>query len=350
MEKNIVLSDENFKQVYKKIVNMAFALINSNSSLKLFIEEKPSIKADIEKIILEVLADYKKNRIPIKIAEENKKFIKVANPVLGPAAQAAGATLPAAGAATGTGAAAGGAGGFARMMGNFGSNSNSAEAVEKLLKGEWQGLIDLLPGNNILKVIFKKAISVVDRAIKQQFNPEFIRRLYILNTMQDIAKKKEPFQYSASAFQKVLDQKGYKGQEHSRGAYDTRSGTIDKEIEDYKKIHPKDFEKGFSEYDDPALKERLKKKSFNETQVRTSQAEFKKLNKSEKTDEVYETLVKLTPQWTEENLKQALLKVAERNDLTDEQKQQGMIQALEPYRKSIQPLHNYLQKIKSTKK
>ena len=50
MEKNIVLSDENFKQVYKKIVNMAFALINSNSSLKLFIEEKPSIKADIEKI------------------------------------------------------------------------------------------------------------------------------------------------------------------------------------------------------------------------------------------------------------------------------------------------------------
>ena len=112
MEKNIVLSDENFKQVYKKIVNMAFALINSNSSLKLFIEEKPSIKADIEKIILEVLADYKKNRIPIKIAEENKKFIKVANPVLGPAAQAAGATLPAAGAATGTGAAAGGAGAY----------------------------------------------------------------------------------------------------------------------------------------------------------------------------------------------------------------------------------------------
>ena len=348
MEKNIILTDANLKQVYKTVVNTVMGLINSNQTLKLLFEEKPSLKVEIEKVIQETLLDYKKNNLPVRLASGSQKFVKIAVPA---AAAAGGATLPAAGAATGAGGAtAGGASGFGRLMGNLGGSDKAAEGLEKILKGQWQGIVDLLPGNNFVKTILKKGVSVVERAVKQQFNPEFIRRLYILNTMQDIAKKKQPFQYSASAFQKVLDQKGYKGQEHSRGAYDTRSGTIDKEIEDYKKTNPDEFKKGFSEYDDPALKERLKKKSSEDVQIKTAQTKFTPVAKSEKSDEVYEALVKLTPRWTEDTLKQDLLRVAQRTDLNDDQKKQAMAQALKPYIKSIQPLHDYLVKIKSTKK
>ena len=102
---------------------------------------------------------------------------------------------------------------------------------------------------------------------------------------------------------------------------------------------------------DPDVQERLEKgasSKFTKVSQSTS-GRLKPMQRTKDTDKMRETLIKLTPPWTTENLRQEMLKVANRTDITDEQKTQLLAQVLNPYIKSVEPLHNYLNQIKSGK-
>ena len=64
---------------------------------------------------------------------------------------------------------------------------------------------------------------------------------------------------------------------------------------------------------------------------------------------MYSSLKQLLPKWDVQTLKDAMIKVSLREDLTEEQKSQLMVQTINPYIKSVEPLNKYINKIKSGK-
>ena len=182
-------------------------------------------------------------------------------------------------------------------------------------------------------------------------NPEMIRRTYLLDTMKDFGEKRKKYEYSPSAFKQLLDQEGYGREEQAQGAYDVRGKELTDEIEAFKKSNPEKFKHEYSYLDDPDVKERLEKTSSSKfKKIAQSKANnLPKLQRTEETDRMYSSLKQLLPKWDIQTLKVAMLRVSSREDLTDEQKKQLMIQAISPYIKSVEPLHNYINKIKSGK-
>jgi hypothetical protein len=167
--------------------------------------------------------------------------------------------------------------------------------------------------------------------------------------MKDFGEKRQKHEYSPSTFKQLLDQEGYNREEQAQGAYDVRGKELTDEIEAFKKSNPEKFKHEYSYLDDPDVKERLDK---------TSSTKFKKLAQSrpnklpqfqrtEETDRIYNSLRQLLPKWDVQNLKDAMIRVASREDLSDEQKSQLMIQTIDPYLKSVAPLHDYISKIRS---
>lgn len=245
-----------------------------------------------------------------------------------------------------------GGGGFSSLFGG-GSGLDWTKAFDKLLQGDYQGvwgeLCDVFGWPPIVKVVGKYFIPRIQRAIQQIFNPEMIRRTYILDTMNDFGIKKQKYEYSPSAFKKLLDSEGYNREEESQGAYDVRGKEITDEIESFKKSNPEKFKHEYSYYDDPDVKERLEKNSSTKFK-KLAQSRPKKLQqfqRTEETDKIYNNLKQLLPKWNAQTLKEDLVRVASRDDLTDDQKSQLMMQTIKPYIKSVEPLHNYLSKIKS---
>jgi len=302
-------------------------------------EQVPSLDEEVKEIISDVLKDFQKRREIVQIANtKTNQFIKVAQtpPPIPPTAP-----IPGAG-----GGAAGG-GGIMSILGG-GDPSQASKGFEALLKGDWQEVIDLFVGNKnkILAVVLKAVGVRLERAIKQNFNPEMIRRTYILNTMMGFSDKRKENAFSPSAFEHILESKGargYGGKEHSQGAYEVRGKEIKDEIEQYKKSNPEVFKHEYSYLDDPDVKERLEKNSSNK---------FKKVVNAQKAaqqDEQLESFKKLIPKWDANNIKQDLTKIAMRNDITEEQKQELTTQTLNAYIKQIQPLHEYITKLRSGK-
>jgi hypothetical protein len=326
--KSSLVTNENFKVLESYLYDFVMNLLKSKPVVASVFEQVPSLSEELKEIISDTLKDFQKRREIIKVAgTRTNKFVKVAAP--GPPTIPP-VTVPGAG---------GGFGGLGTI--------DPAKLAESILKGDYQEIIDLLSKNNKILAVILKALAVrIERAIKQTFNPEMIRRTYILNTMKDFSEKRQENAFSTSAFEHILESKGargYGGREHSQGAYEVRGKEIKDEIDQYKKSNPEMFKHEYSYLDDPDVKERLEKNSSDK---------FRKIvsaQKTEQKDEQLESFKKLIPNWNANNIKQDLTKIAMRNDITDEQKQELTAQALNVYIKQIQPLHEYITKIRSGK-
>jgi hypothetical protein len=329
--KSSLVTNENFKVLESYLYDFVMNLLKSKPVVASVFEQVPSLSEELKEIISDTLKDFQKRREIIKVAgTRTNKFVKVATPT-GPPAIPPTVPIPGAG-----GGGIGGAG-----------SDDTAKLIESILKGDYQELIDIVSKNNKIAAVILKALAVrIERAIKQTFNPEMIRRTYILNTMKDFSEKRQENAFSTSAFEHILESKGargYGGREHSQGAYEVRGKEIKDEIDQYKKSNPEMFKHEYSYLDDPDVKERLEKNSSNK---------FRKIvsaQKTEQKDEQLESFKKLIPNWNANNIKQDLTKIAMRNDITDEQKQELTAQALNVYIKQIQPLHEYITKIRSGK-
>jgi hypothetical protein len=328
--KSSLVTNENFKVLESYLYDVVMNLIKSKPVVASVFEQVPSLNEEVKEIISDTLKDFQKRREMVQVADtRTNKFVKVAAPT-GPPPIPPTVPIPGAG-----GGGFGGAGSF-----------DPAKLAEAILKGDYQEIIDLVEKNKIKAVIFKALAVRIERAIKQTFNPEMIRRTYILNTMKDFSEKRQENAFSTSAFEHILESKGargYGGREHSQGAYEVRGKEIKDEIDQYKKSNPEMFKHEYSYLDDPDVKERLEKNSSDK---------FRKIvsaQKTEQKDEQLESFKKLIPNWNANNIKQDLTKIAMRNDITDEQKQELTAQALNVYIKQIQPLHEYITKIRSGK-
>lgn len=330
--KSSLVTNENFKMFENYLYNTVMNLVKTKPTVAAVFEQVPSLDEEVKKIISDTLKDFQKRREMVQVAEtRTNKFVKVAAP--GPPSIPPTAPIPGAG-----------GGGFSGL-GSLGAD-DKAKLWEAALKGDWQEIIDVFVKNKIYAVILKAVGVRLERAIKQNFNPEMIRRTYILNTMKDFSEKRQDNAFSTSAFEHILESKGargYGGKEHSQGAYEVRGKDIKDEIDQYKKSNPEMFKHEYSYLDDPDVKERLEKNSSNK---------FRKIVSAQKTqqqDEQLEAFKKLIPKWNANNIKQDLTKIAMRNDITDEQKQELTAQTLSAYIKQIQPLHEYITKIRSGK-
>jgi hypothetical protein len=324
-----LVTNENFKVLESYLYDFVMNLLKSKPVVASVFKQVPSLSEELKEIISDTLKDFQKRREIIKVAgTRTNKFVKVAAP--GPP------TIPP---VTVPGAGGGGFGGLGTI--------DAPKLTEAILKGDYQEVIDQLAKDNKIAAVILKALAVrIERAIKQTFNPEMIRRTYILNTMKDFSEKRQENAFSTSAFEHILESKGargYGGREHSQGAYEVRGKEIKDEIDQYKKSNPEMFKHEYSYLDDPDVKERLEKNSSDK---------FRKIvsaQKTEQKDEQLESFKKLIPNWNANNIKQDLTKIAMRNDITDEQKQELTAQALNVYIKQIQPLHEYITKIRSGK-
>jgi hypothetical protein len=329
--KSSLVTNENFKVLESYLYDFVMKLLKSKPAVASIFEQAPFLNEELKEIIFDTLKDFQKRREMIQVAgTRTNKFVKVAAP--GPPTIPP-VTVPGAG---------GGFGG----LGSLGTD-DKAKLIEAVLKGDYQEIIDQFFKNNKIVAVILKALAVrIERAIKQTFNPEMIRRTYILNTMKDFSEKRQENAFSTSAFEHILESKGprgYGGKEHSQGAYEVRGKEIKDEIDQYKKSNPEMFKHEYSYLDDPDVKERLEKNSSNK---------FRKIVSAQKTqpqDEQLESFKKLIPNWNANNIKQDLTKIATRNDITDEQKKELTKQTLSAYMKQIQPLHEYITKIRSGK-
>lgn len=328
--KSSLVTNENFKMFENYLYNTVMNLVKTKPTVASVFEQVPSLNEEVKEIISDTLKDFQKRREMVQVAgTRTNKFVKVAAP--GPPSIPPTPPIP----------GAGGGG-----LSGLGGGADTAKKWEAALKGDWQELIDIFVSNKVWAVILKAVGVRLERALKQNFNPEMIRRTYILNTMKDFSEKRQENAFSTSAFEHILESKGprgYGGKEHSQGAYEVRGKEIKDEIDQYKKSNPEMFKHEYSYLDDPDVKERLEKNSSNK---------FRKIVSAQKTqpqDEQLESFKKLIPNWNANNIKQDLTKIATRNDITDEQKQKLTAQTLSAYMKQIQPLHEYITKIRSGK-
>jgi hypothetical protein len=334
-----VANDKEFDEIVNHNYNWIIEKIVNTTFLKTFFEKDKSLYQVLKDGVQMVMKANKQAGIPlVKFSSQNPKFIKTA--IEFPEGGIAGLTDPVSVAKATTGI-------------------DYAKIIERILQGDYQGVADTIVDGTmgktqsakIVKAIIKFIIPRIQRAIQQSMNPEMIRRLKILDTANEFDTKRQKHVFSPSAYQKILNDKGYNNQELSQGAYDARGKDIEDEIAKFKKSDPEKFKHEYSYYDDPDVQERLEKgasSKFTKVSQSTS-GRLKPMQRTKDTDKMRETLIKLTPPWTTENLKQEMLKVANRTDITDEQKTQLLAQVLNPYIKSVEPLHNYLNQIKSGK-
>lgn len=339
-KKTPVVSDKEFNDAVNQNYNWIVENIINTSPLKTFFEQDKALYKVLKDGVLTVMNATKQAGMPlVKFSSNNPKFIKTA--LEWPEGGIAGLTSP-------------------LSMTKATTGFDTAKLIERILQGDYQGVADVLVDahpqgktqeGRIIKAIIKYIIPRIQRWIQQSMNPEMIRRTKILETMEDFETKRQKNQFSPSAFEHLLNSPGYGGKEQSQGAYDVRGKNIEDEIEKFKKSDPEKFKHEYSYYDDPDVKERLEKgasSKFTKISQSTS-GRFKQMPRTEETDKMREALIKLTPTWTSEKLRQDMLKVANRTDINDVQKSELLAQVLNPYIKSVEPLHNYLIKLRSGK-
>jgi hypothetical protein len=159
--------------------------------------------------------------------------------------------------------------------------------------------------------------------------------------------------YKPSAFIHALEMdknRGYKDTALSQGAYEMKNPELQKELEDFKKNAPSNMKdlltnKPIENLENINLDESsdrykdMKEKLFGNTTANTS-SKFVKTSQKQEIDE----FKKLIPKWDMNDVLQAMAKVAIRQDLSTEEKREGMTNVLSQYEREMAPLSQYLKK------
>lgn len=183
---------------------------------------------------------------------------------------------------------------------------------------------------------------------------QFLTKSNLQNNLQFLAALFPGWtdRYSPSAFYHALefdDNRGYKGTQHSQGAYELMDPKIMEQVEKFKKNPPKDLKdlvtdkpiENLNNINLPetsgrykAMEEKLYPKTSN------SEPKFVKTSQTSRAND----LKKIVPNWTIENVLKDMARVANRQDLSSTDKQQAMMNVLAQYEKSIAPLSQFLDK------
>lgn len=174
--------------------------------------------------------------------------------------------------------------------------------------------------------------------------------------------------YSPSAFYHALESdgnRGYGDTQHSQGNYEMLSPQLEKALEEFKKNPPKNLKdfvtdkpiEKFENINIPESSERYKamrEKLYPSAPSTSSPSAPSSDNSSTSTSETNTRFVKtssrlekselkkIIPNWQITDVLNDMNKVSTRKDLSKAEKQQGMVNILSQYEKSIAPLNQYL--------
>jgi hypothetical protein len=156
--------------------------------------------------------------------------------------------------------------------------------------------------------------------------------------------------YSPSAFYHALEMDGNRGYNdtiHSQGAYEMTDPKFLKEIADFKKNptnltnlltnKPIDSVENINVDETSDRYKAMRKNLYAESNV-SSEPKFIKTSQKSNAEE----LKKIIPNWQITDVLNDMAKVSARKDLSNAEKQQGMVNVLSQYEKSIAPLNQYL--------
>jgi hypothetical protein len=250
---------------------------------------------------------------------QSKKFQKIAAPPRRtPPAPSAGATTPASSTSTGSS-----------------SSSSPTSPVSNLLE--------------FFSNMTNKAFGMGD---SQKFSPEEIKEaLGYLAALIPGWNIKE--RYKPSAFIHALEMdknRGYKDTALSQGAYEMRNPELQKELEDFKKNAPSNMKDLLTKQPIENLEninldessdryKDMREKLFGNTTASAS-SKFVKTSQTQGVNE----FSKLVPKWDMNDVLQAMAKVAIRQDLSTEEKREGMTNVLSQYEREMAPLSQYFKK------
>jgi len=157
--------------------------------------------------------------------------------------------------------------------------------------------------------------------------------------------------YSPSAFYHALEMdknRGYNDTIHSQGAYEMTDPKFLSDIADFKKNPPANLTNLLTNEPIDSLEninvdetsdryKAMRKKLYAENKVSNNPKFIKTSQQSNAED-----LKKVIPNWNITDVLNDMAKVAARKDLSNAEKQQGMVNILSEYEKSISPLNQYL--------
>ena len=198
---------------------------------------------------------------------------------------------------------------------------------------------------NMLRDGLSKMAAVFDKFIKQFADPDFYKELVLsYNAYDAINESKRKQMYSASAFTHMLENqktRGYGGQLHSQGAYESLGPEFKKQMADQIKKNPDLVKSRFK--DDPNLGPEIKKnmgrliKSNNNKFIKVSQEDM-----SERSQQKLEELKGLIPNWDMKKILQEVHAIYQSPDVAENDKQQLVNSTITKYTRAIQPLYAFL--------
>ena len=198
---------------------------------------------------------------------------------------------------------------------------------------------------NFIVDMWNKFTEVFEKFVKQFANPDFYKELVLsYNAYDAINESKRKEMYSVGAYTHMLENqktRGYGGQLHSQGAYESLGPEFKKQMADQIKKNPDLVKSRFK--DDPNLGPEIKKnfgrliKSNNNRFIKVSQEEM-----SERSQEKLEELKGLIPNWDMRKVLQEVHAIYQSPDVPENQKQQIVNATITKYTRAVQPLYAFL--------
>ncbi len=193
------------------------------------------------------------------------------------------------------------------------------------------------------------AIKVFFGAKSKDFNEDELKQAaeYITALLPGLTTER----YSPSAFYHALEMdknRGYNDTIHSQGAYEMTDPKFLKEIEDFKNNPPANLTNLLTNepidsleninVDETSDRYKAMRKNLYAENKTSSKPKFIKTSQQSNVED----LKKVIPNWSITDVLNDMAKVAARKDLSNAEKQQGMVNILSEYEKSISPLNQYL--------
>jgi hypothetical protein len=188
---------------------------------------------------------------------------------------------------------------------------------------------------------YEKIVKNLPNILSQLTDPTFLRETGSFFANKEIMESAIPEMYSPSAYDKLLNDKGYGGELLSQGAYDIPSGKLNSQ---FKNFYP-DLASS-SKYKDPDIQKELKSKFAkvgNKSKfIKVSQTENQQSSESMKAQ--IDQLRKNIPNWQVPDILAQIKIIADNPNMSFQDKQRSVANIVNEYATSLKTLEEIIKK------
>jgi len=188
---------------------------------------------------------------------------------------------------------------------------------------------------------YENIVKNLPKILSELTDPTFLRETGSFFANKEIMESAIPEMYSPSAYDKLLNDKGYGGELLSQGAYDIPSGKLNSQ---FKNFYP-DLASS-SKYKDPDIQKELKSKFAkvgNKSKfIKVSQTENQQSSESMKVQ--IDQLRKNIPDWKVTDILAKIKIIADNPDMSFQDKQRSVANIVNEYATSLKTLEEIIKK------